>query len=400
MPSKWNLWLNPAAGVWWLSKWVAYLFVVLGFAASVFVIAHREEMKSIVQFQNLRPVDPLPEAKRLAEAGLVCDAIEYLDYFLEHDYGQQNPEIIRFATELREKRDSWTFRGVDVLSGIFMGKGACLESMVSAVAADFFVVGDIRDLVLETNKWLQGESVDEFTVGLASIGVLLTGVTTVASGTTAPVKGTVSLLKLAKNLDKLPKSFQRSLLALFREAKALKTLKPLESATTSLATMAKTPGVRTRDMLEILARCENVSDLKFMENVAAAYGKNTAKFLTLGGKESLEVVRKFGDAPKVVEAMHEAVQYGPEGARLLAKTGPDTFLRYTKIAKYGSRAVRTTYQERLTFLLTRLVKLLPDWMLFAIAGVTGIVTLSVPLWKAKRLFLDRTLSLFYPFLIS
>lgn len=383
MADNWKLLVNPAALTWFLLKVGTYALVVLVFAVSLFVIAQREEMRLIARFQALREVDPLPEARRLADAGMVCDALEYLEYYLNYDYVQKNPDTKAFESELRAKRESYAFRGKDVLDGIWKGKGACLESMVSATAADFFVVGDVRDLAWETVKWYQGREVDEFTTALAGVGVVLAVATYGTAGAAAPAKGSVSLLKVAKRLDKLPKPLQRSLAILFTEANAAKSLKPLEPMASSLSTIAKTPGVRTRDVLEILARSEKVADFKVMEQVASAYGKNTAKFLKLGGESSVDVVRKFGKGPDVLDAVQEAVKHGPEGTKLVAEVGPKTFLRWGKITKFGVRAARTTYKERLTFALAWILKLLPEWALFAVAGVTGTVSVGVPAWKAR-----------------
>jgi hypothetical protein len=383
MAGKWKLLVNPAALGWFLIKVGAYATVVLVFAVSVFVIVHRDEMRLIARFQALREVDPLPEARRLADAGMVCDALEYLDYFLEYEYVQQNIQVTAFAAELRAKRESWAFRGKDVLDGIWKGKGACLESMVSATAADFFVVGDVRDLAWETVKWYQGQEVDEFTAALAGAGVVLAVATYGTGGAAAPAKGSVSLLKVAKRLEKLPKPLQKALVVIFREAKEVKSLKPLEPMAESLSTIAKTPGVRTRDVMEVLARSQKVSDLKTMEQVVSAYGKNTAKFLKLGGEGSIEVVQKFGKGREVLDAVRDAAKYGPEGTKLVADAGPKMFLRWAKITKYGVRAVRTTYKERLTLTLSWILRLLPEWALYMVAGLTGFVGVGVPAWKAR-----------------
>ena len=67
----------------------------------------------------------------------------------------------------------------------------------------------------------------------------------------------------------------------------------------------------------------------------------------------MEALRKFGKTPDIGKAVDTAIQFGPDGSRLLLKTGPSKFLRYVTLAKYGERTVRSIWEKRLTSLLGR-----------------------------------------------
>jgi len=73
-----------------------------------------------------------------------------------------------------------------------------------------------------------------------------------------------------------------------------------------------------------------------------------------------------------------AVKYGPDGARLLAKTGPTRFLKYVRATKYAARTTRSVWQGRLNNLLVKTMSLLPRPAIFSLALLSGLVVLAVP----------------------
>ncbi len=142
----------PALIGWQIVKLSVYFTLVVIFGASVYTIINVQELRVINEFEALKRVDPLPKAKELVEEKGYCEALAYLDDFRQYDYVRDNPDVTAFYNEIKVKRDSIWFRGQDALEGIWRGRGACPESMISATAADFFVIGDVRDLVWQGVK--------------------------------------------------------------------------------------------------------------------------------------------------------------------------------------------------------------------------------------------------------
>jgi len=383
---------SPARIGWFIVKLAGYLLLVLVFAGSLYVLVQAHELNLLAQFQALQRVDPIPKARQLANAGEYCEALEHLDYFRQYDYVRENREVSKLYAEIKAKREAYLFVLSDVWSGIWKGKGACMESLVSATVTDFLVVGDVRDLVWGAVNKYYGRESDNFTMALAGIGVLLTGVTVVATpttgGTAAPAgisaKVSVSLLKLAKRMGKLPRSLQKSLLALFRQCKRIGSLRPLAPVSRSIYKISRVKGLKIRDFLTIMSRSRNIKDIKFMERVARAYGKQTGKFLKLGGQAPIKVLHKFGKSKGITKAVDVALEYGPRGTRLLEKTGPSKFLKYVKIAKYSTRATRSIWKHRLPALLAEFMKLLPQWITYLVGIVSGFLALAVPGVYARR----------------
>jgi hypothetical protein len=373
-----------------LIKLAAYVISVIIFALCLAVIIKQHDLELIKQFQSLQQVDPLPRANELADAGEYCQALEYLDYFMDYDYVKKDPRVTELYDEIKKKRGSYLFVGTDIATGVWKGKGACPESLVSATVSDFFLIGDVRDLAIGlTNKYYYGQEADEFTMALAGVGVLASGITYVTAGAGTPVKTSLSIFKMAKKLNKIPTSMQKSLVRVFKRSAQTGDLKPLMPVAQSVYRISRTPGLKMGDMFSVLSRSRNVRDFKAMERVAVTYGKKTGKFLNLGGEAPVTVIRRFPMDKNIVEAVDTAVKYGPDGTRLLAKTGPTKFLKYVTATKYAARTTRSLWQGRLNNLLVNTVSLLPQPAIFSLAMLSGLVVLAVPAGFVLRKILRK-----------
>jgi hypothetical protein len=362
-----------------LIKLAAYVIAAVVFGLCLAVLLKQHDLELIRQFQSLQQVDPLPRAKELADAGEYCQALEYLDYFMDYDYVKENPKVTELYDEIKKKRGSYLFVGTDIVTGIVKGKGACTESLVSATVSDFFLIGDLRDLTIGlTNKYYYGQEADEFTMALAGVGILASGITYMTAGASAPAKASLSIFKVSKKLNKIPASLEKSLIRIFKRSAMTRDLKPMMPVARSVYRISKTPGLKMGDMFAVLSRSRNVRDLRTMERVAATYGKNTGKFLNLGGEVPVRLIRRFPLDKNIAEAVDTAVNYGPEGTKLLARTGPTRFLKYVRATKYTARTTRSVWQGRLNSLLVKTMSLLPRPAIFSLAMLSGLVVLAVP----------------------
>jgi hypothetical protein len=362
-----------------LIKLAAYVIAAVVFGLCLAVLLKQHDLELIRQFQSLQQVDPLPRAKELADAGEYCQALEYLDYFMDYDYVKENPKVTELYDEIKKKRGSYLFVGTDIVTGIVTGKGACTESLVSATVSDFFLIGDVRDLTIGlTSKYYHGQEADEFTMALAGVGILASGITYMTAGASTPAKASLSIFKVAKKLNKIPASLEKSLIRIFKRSAMTRDLKPMMPVARSVYRISKTPGLKMGDMFAILSRSRNVRDLGTMERVAATYGKNTGKFLNLGGEVPVRLIRRFPLDKNIAEAVDTAVKYGPEGTKLLARTGPTRFLKYVRATKYTARTTRSVWQGRLNSLLVKTMSLLPRPAIFSLAMLSGLVVLAVP----------------------
>lgn len=104
-----------------------------------------------------------------------------------------------------------------VVAGEKVGRGAILgtsdsaEEIAGMVAADLFVVGDIRDLAIEAGNWVSGREVDRFTLGLAAVGALTSGAAIVSGGISGLPDMGLSLTKAAHKARRLSAGLTKSI---------------------------------------------------------------------------------------------------------------------------------------------------------------------------------------------
>jgi hypothetical protein len=372
-------------------KLAVYLVAVVVFALCATSIVRKKQLTLVREFEALNLVDPLPRAKQLAAAGNYCDALEYLDYYMDYDYVRSNPEVRAFYDKIRQERESYAFVMKDIAAGVWRGKGACPESLVSATVSDFLIIGDIRDLVKGTlNKFYYGVDANEFTMALAAVGIVASGITYASEGAAAPAKVSVSLLKAAKKLGKLPRPLEKALTRLLKESVETRNLKRLAPVTESIYRMSRVKGLKMRDFFTILSKSNSVKDLRFMEKAAAVYGPRTGKFLKLGGEAPIILLKKFPKDTRTVAALDSALKYGARGEKLLEQTGPTKFLKYVTLTKYAARTTRSIVEKRLTTVLLKFVTVFPPMAVIFAAIASGLVLIGMPAhgllrrWKRKK----------------
>jgi hypothetical protein len=112
--------------------------------------------------------------------------------------------------EVREEQESVLRKGKELLRGALVGEGDSLEALIGAVAADMFVVGDIRDLMIQGGRLaVDGES-DELILALSAVGVLTTVM--------PEIDWIAAFLKVAKKGGALTRHMVESLVRIIRRA--------------------------------------------------------------------------------------------------------------------------------------------------------------------------------------
>lgn len=91
-------------------------------------------------------------------------------------------------------RNAWDF-----INGAVTGEVSNAASIGGVLAADYFVIGDVRDVLIQGNSLVRGDDYDRLTLGLS-----LAGVATIIPGAGAADVG-LSLLKTANKAGKMSK---------------------------------------------------------------------------------------------------------------------------------------------------------------------------------------------------
>lgn len=132
--------------------------------------------------------------ERALDEGGVSEAQTLVEIAQEH--GRQLPaELVQRTQETSLEfglRNAWDF-----INGAVTGEVTNTASIGGVLAADYFVIGDVRDVVVQGNSLVRGDDYDKLTLGLS-----LAGVATIVPGSGAADVG-LSLLKTANKAGKM-----------------------------------------------------------------------------------------------------------------------------------------------------------------------------------------------------
>lgn len=235
---------------------------------------------------SLPDVDYAAEAEKLREMGQYGDAIVVLDAALAESSpsdaaaAPRREELLAQKARIQDEQSSYLRRATEVASGAITGQGTSLESLVGAVAADFFVVGDVRDLVIQSSRYMTEGEADEVIVALSALGIA----TTVAP----QIDWAPALFKAARRTGSLGKGLGEQIVKFVKVRDRTRLLAVMEDA----AGIARrsSPATATR----ILRHADSAEDLgtfaKFAER-SAARGKPGALALAVTGGAGADVLK-------------------------------------------------------------------------------------------------------------
>lgn len=248
-------------------------------------------------------IDPVPETQALVAQQRYAEAAEYLSFFLAYDYVQHDPAAEKLYNDIAAVRSDPTYQADKIIEGLTQGTSDELIGQVTGVGTDFFVIGDVRDLIDQGSHWLKDEEVDEVLTALAAIGLAAsaaqaaTAVTTVGTaGAAAPtiaaataVKGGVTLLKTARKARQLPPWLIQASLDAAESVKLNRNLDGVTDLFTDLFSLARQPGGIT-----LLGTTTDALALKRMARTADTFGAQTVTLYRLGGEAFLTVAQRAG----------------------------------------------------------------------------------------------------------
>lgn len=244
----------------WRCKWGFVRLVIAGILLWVVAVdtparLARLELSLLPGFDFAKEVESLRLQGRFGEAIMVARAgiarggeaspgPTNDDPTTQEQRAKLDAELVQTLAE----QESWLRKAKDAGLGALSGRADSLEGLIGAVAADFFLVGDLRDLVIEGGKLaLDGEG-DEVILALSGIGL---------ATTLAPeVDWAPSLMKAARRAGTMTKGLGGEIVALVRNGKRAEVAKVLAD-TASISRVASPGGamrlLRYADSAEELA---------------------------------------------------------------------------------------------------------------------------------------------------
>ena len=217
--------------------------------------------------------------------------------------------------------------------GFISGKGDDMSGVTGALVADFTVVGDLRDLSEQYDRYQQGLPVNQLITTLAGVGVGLTAATIGSGGVAAPAKAGASTLKIAARMNRLTRSFRDELMRVggqvFDWKQFLRLSKGADLASVSrVARQSYNPqaarslgvvveqanGIRKNtsmvDSIHLLKYVENTDDLRSVNRLTQRFGANTRGVFRVLGKSAIRGVKALRITLELLISITSAIFFG------------------------------------------------------------------------------------------
>lgn len=164
----------------WRSRWCLLRLALALFVLWV-LLADAGARLARLTYAALPGFDYAAEVRHLRAQGRFGEALMVADAGLQHaddPRDQPDPDALARLRRERERtldeQRSWLRRAGEVGLGALVGTGDSLEALLGAIAADFFIVGDVRDLLIQGARLALDGDTDEVILALSSIGLVTT----------------------------------------------------------------------------------------------------------------------------------------------------------------------------------------------------------------------------------
>lgn len=268
-----------------------------------------DRLDALPDYDPAAAAEGLRDERRYSEALLVIEA-----GLASEPTGVQRAQLELLARQVEAERSDWLYRLSQAGEGALSGQGESPEALAGAVAADLFVFGDLRDLVIQGTRAVRGEDTDEVIVALSALGLVLTFTPTLDLGT--------AMLKFARRVGALSDAFARQLLRASREAFDQRAWTPVAGIVEDAGTLARRAGPAATSAI-----LKNVNDADQLRLAARLSEKPAGAFtLWLGGKRALNLLEQGPDGEKLLlraaRKGSAGIDFAADHARLLLRPHP------------------------------------------------------------------------------
>lgn len=318
---------------------------------------------------RLPDADMLIEVRTLRERGKFDEAILVADAAIASNTGERAKALIDERDAAQRERDSLWRKAKDVGRGAVTGSGDSLESLAGAVAADFFLIGDIRDLTIQGYRGVTGQETDELIILLSSVGV---------ATTLAPeVDWAPSILKALRKAGTMSEHLAETLLRWLRKGEKA-NLERVFKDVDELAVRAGPGGAAA-----LVKHADDPGDIARISAFAAAR-PHGAFTMYRTGREGVSLVRaaegSATSARRAADAVATAAKKGPEARAFLGSKAARVLIRPHPIVGVAKAFSKGTLGD----VIARAVERFDPtawWLVPLLAAWCGVEVL----WLARRL---------------
>lgn len=319
------------------------------------LLEDRPAWRARLELAALPQLDYLSEGQGRLHQGDYAEALAVVDAGLEACGADQDAALCTLREQIVAERDDYHRKLAEFFKGAALGHSDSLEGLLGAVAADFFIVGDIRDLVIQGARWAVDGECDEFLALLSALGVATTllpsadgAVAVMKRGAASPHSSTlVQELRAIGKTD--PGRAADCLSGLARLTRRLGPQGALRMASY---------GLSPDELARLSRRVDDLPDAAFL--LSSTRGTGARRLLTASSDAELATLRA-------------AARAGPRGERWLAKAGaafrPHPLIGAAKALWKGAPpALLRALAERLDAYSGWLLAAAATWLLLEFSG--------------------------------
>ena len=253
------------------------LLTVAGLSA--YELAQRHGTLSLSTSEDLAQT-----ALHLATAEQWAEANELASFVRDHPDLGDTAIAESVLTQTDAELNSFSGKVMRFTQGALSGEPKDTASFMGSLSLDLFVIGDIRDLVVQGWKQAKDGSGDEIILALSAIGL--------ATTLLPEIDWAPSMLKAFKRSGSMTKPFAKSLKTASRQALKTRDFSKLGHIVTDIGKAGKRLG--PGPLRGVMRHVDNASDLRKIAKAAAINATDTYVVASHFGKAGIKRIGKNG----------------------------------------------------------------------------------------------------------
>ncbi len=301
-------------------------------------------------------VDFVTQAEELRAQGELTSARDLLEQALRIDEFKNRPRAESLLREIDTEIEDRNSPLASALRGAITGEADNLASLAGAGVTDLFVVGDIRDLVVQTAS----DDPDNFIRLLATVGIGTSFVS--ASGVGVLAEGGVLVTKALRKMGALSKKFVSMMSKLIKSGQASGAWKKCSDAFSGIFHLHR--GTKSFERTANVMR--HVDDIDSLKKAGVVAGLDPGAPRTLNS--ALVLARRGRD---------KATQLGRDTIAYLADKGHEGLEKIRGALKYGRKGISDLVRRGRLVQITRTVK-------FSYKAAGALVAIAERVWSKNK----------------
>ncbi len=253
------------------------------------------------------PFDPVARAQQLSDEKRHAESRLLANFVIQNPrLGDQQlaDEIVQRESEALE---SLTGKLRRFARGAASGEPTDGASLLGSMSLDFFVIGDVRDIIVQGYREITNDDGDKLILGLSAVGL--------ATTLTPEFDWAPSMLKSFRRSGALNPSFGKNLLKLSDEAIKTRQFSKLTAVTQDFASAARKMG--PGPLSAAVRSVNNATDMTRLSRAAAKDFRGTYVIATGFGNSGVKQIAKDGGN---IATLVSKLRRSTRGIKILRKT--------------------------------------------------------------------------------